>query len=214
MPNVVTKNLKNIIREIWSSDAEKAADALEKERQRIKCDLSEEAYINDESWPAFSVKNSGFTTSFVKVVGEVAPIEKADPFVGKGVFDIPGIKLTSVTLRGMKEQILDVGKTESSFSPNFTHMLDATHLHMIVNEFFKENPDAKTFLPVHDEFGVHPNDVELLQNCVEKTFRELHESEPLKEFWLSAGLDDDDYPICGECESFLGELDGKSMVSF
>jgi DNA-directed RNA polymerase len=91
-------------------------------------------------------------------------------------------------------------------------MLDATHLHMIVNEFFKENPDAKTFLPVHDEFGVHPNDVELLQNCVEKTFRELHESEPLKQFWRSAGLDDDDYPIRGE--SFLGELDGKSMVSF
>jgi len=236
MPNVVTKNLKNIIREIWSSDAEKAADslekerqringlpwssnakkvanALEKERQRIKCDLSKEAYINDESWPAFSVKNSGFTTSFVKVVGEVAPIEKADPFVGKGVFDIPGIKLTSVTLRGMKEQILDVGKTESSFSPNFTHMLDATHLHMIVNEFFKENPDAKTFLPVHDEFGVHPNDVESLQKCVVKTFRELHKSEPLKQFWLSVGLKKDDYPI--DSESFLDEEEfGKSMVSF
>jgi len=34
----------------------------------------------------------------------------------------------------------------------------------------------------------------------------------MKQFWLSAGLDDDDYPIGGE--SFLDDLDGKSMVSF
>lgn len=233
MPNVVTKNLKKIISELrssdakkiansleeekqrinhlrWSSDGKKVYKALEKEKQRIKLDLSEEAYINDESWPAFSAKGSGFTTSFVKVVGEVE--RHTEKHHGKDVFDIPGFRKASVTLRGIKEQILDVGKTESSFSPNFTHMLDATHLHMIVNEFFKENPDAKTFLPVHDEFGVHPNDIESLQDCVEKTFRELHESEPLKQFWLSAGLDDDDYPIRGE--SFLDDLDGKSMVSF
>jgi len=170
-----------------------------------KQSVGELGFYDPSSWPKFESKLGGFHSSFVNLKKKIdsKDIESLVPFSEYGSQRI------SVNAKLHPEEVF----RHTGYSPNFIHALDATHLHMIVNEFFKENPDAKTFLPVHDEFGVHPNDVESLQNCVAKTFRELHESEPLKQFWLDSGLKDGDYPI-KKGKSFLKDLDGKSMVSF
>ena len=61
--------------------------------------------------------------------------------------------------------------------PNFIHSFDALHMQNVVLELDKYN--INDIWAVHDSFGVHPRDIEMLRNIVKETFIQLHE-QPLE----------------------------------
>ena len=77
-------------------------------------------------------------------------------------------------------------KVSSSISPNFIHSLDAYHMRSVIREYAElqsGNGSDVSFWAVHDAFGTHACDVEILRKVVLETFNALHGSKTLS-FWL------------------------------
>jgi len=77
-------------------------------------------------------------------------------------------------------------KVSSSISPNFIHSLDAYHMRSVIREyaeFQSINASNISFWAVHDAFGTHACDIEILREVVMRTFNSLHGSNTLS-FWL------------------------------
>lgn len=72
-------------------------------------------------------------------------------------------------------------KQRSNIAPNFIHSLDASHLALTVNRFFKEveNP---SFASVHDSYATHACDVEKLQSILREEFVNIHKTNQLENF--------------------------------
>jgi DNA-directed RNA polymerase len=82
---------------------------------------------------------------------------------------------------------LDPRKQKNSVAPNFVHSLGAAHLMATVVQTEREAGRALSWAMVHDSFGTHAADVELLGDVLRRTFRDLYEDrDPLGDLLAQA----------------------------
>jgi len=67
---------------------------------------------------------------------------------------------------------INVRKQRQGSSPNLVHHVDACHMMMTINAAAAEG--ITEFAMIHDDFGTHAADAEILQRCIRSTFVELH----------------------------------------
>ena len=76
-------------------------------------------------------------------------------------------------------------KVNSSMAPNFIHSLDAYHMRSSINRMksvTSEGGDDLSFWAVHDAFGTHACDIELMREIVKDCFFEMHQSRNLNDW--------------------------------
>lgn len=76
---------------------------------------------------------------------------------------------------------------QNAISPNFVHALDASHLTMVANRM---REDSLSMVAIHDSFGTHPCDVDVMHSHIRTEFVRLY-SRPslLSEFlWEVGGI--------------------------
>ena len=77
--------------------------------------------------------------------------------------------------------ILDLRKQSSALSPNWIHSLDASHLMMTVSSSVDQG--INSFAMIHDSFGTHAADTDVLFATVRDTFVEMYQqNDVLKQF--------------------------------
>ena len=107
-------------------------------------------------------------------------------------------------------------KPKSAFAPNFVHSLDALHMRKTINQFQSEilaKSEGFGFWAVHDAFGTHPSDVDLMIDILKTEFRTIHRDMNLDD-WIKnisdkSGLDphgDKVKEICDKLKSHIGGL--------
>ena len=72
-------------------------------------------------------------------------------------------------------------------APNFVHSLDAYHMRTSINRLkseMSEKGEDLSFWAVHDAFGTHACDIELMRKIVKDCFFEMHQSRNLND-WTS-----------------------------
>ena len=74
---------------------------------------------------------------------------------------------------------LDKHKQTNGIAPNYVHSMDACHLMKTVNLSYT---DIQSFSVVHDSFGTHACDMELLSENLRTTFIEIYKEDVLKKF--------------------------------
>ena len=72
---------------------------------------------------------------------------------------------------------IDGKKLASSIAPNIIHSFDASHLVLTTNACY--NRGIRDFAFVHDSFGTHPDDAQLLLDLTKETFIETYSSDYL-----------------------------------
>ena len=80
------------------------------------------------------------------------------------------------------EEGVRASKQRTGLPPNFVHSLDATHLMMTVAEGLKVG--IEDWVMIHDSFGCHACDVDLLRDILRHTFVKLYSGNVLEEFRL------------------------------
>lgn len=79
-----------------------------------------------------------------------------------------------VVVRYMTEKGgVDIKKAQSSFAPNVTHSMDATHMSMVIRSI-RENFGDIPFAPIHDSFGAPLHLVDPIGETIRKTFVSLY----------------------------------------
>jgi len=86
-----------------------------------------------------------------------------------------GPKTLWVQIQVWEESTLNESKQKTGAAPNIVHSLDAAHLAHTVHDC------PFSVVVVHDSFGCHAAHMEDLFYRVRKTFRRLHEIDPLRE---------------------------------
>lgn len=76
-------------------------------------------------------------------------------------------------------------------SPNFIHMMDATHMAMTVNGC----PQITHWMMIHDQFSCHAYFVDDMQKEIRNSFVELYKVDRLADFRGQQGLTEDDVPL-------------------
>lgn len=76
-----------------------------------------------------------------------------------------------------KTDELDKNKQKNAIAPNVVHSLDATHLMMTVCA--AHDQDIKHFALIHDSFGTHAANTDLLFRIVREQMVELYKDDPL-----------------------------------
>lgn len=66
---------------------------------------------------------------------------------------------------------------KNSSAPNFIHSLDSTLLHLVVKRCYERGVTA--FALVHDSYGVHPNDIDILNEEIRKAYVEIFSDDVL-----------------------------------
>ena len=101
-----------------------------------------------------------------------------------------GDKLVYLTVQEANKNKLDRRRQGAGVSPNHTHANDSCHLRMTVN--LAADNGVTHFAMIHDSFGCHASDIEMLGACTRETFLWMyHENNPLQSFK-------------DECEASLG----------
>ena len=101
-----------------------------------------------------------------------------------------GDKLVYLTVQEANKNKLDRRRQGAGVSPNHTHANDSCHLRMTVN--LAADNGVTHFAMIHDSFGCHASDIEMLGACTRETFLWMyHENNPLQSFK-------------DECEATLG----------
>lgn len=70
----------------------------------------------------------------------------------------------------------------NGIAPNLIHSLDATLMYLTVEKCRVQG--VGNFMLIHDSFGVHANDVKILNTAIRESFIELFEGDPLQD-WVS-----------------------------
>ncbi len=71
------------------------------------------------------------------------------------------------------EPTLDKRRMQNAISPNVVHSLDATHLMMSV--CYAADNGIDSFAMIHDSFGTHAADSNMLAACLRKAFVDMYE---------------------------------------
>jgi DNA-directed RNA polymerase len=77
-------------------------------------------------------------------------------------------------------EALDPKKQEAGVAPNFVHSLDSAHLMATVNLGIENG--LNHWACIHDSFGVHAADVDVLHACIRESFVEQYEPDLLEKF--------------------------------
>lgn len=97
---------------------------------------------------------------------------------------------------------LSIPKMKSAISPNYIHSLDAELLRRVALRMKDEGIVDSDW--IHDSFGSHPNDVDLMLDITKEEFVDLVERDPLKvlddELHLQLILDTATTKLLGDCE--------------
>lgn len=75
---------------------------------------------------------------------------------------------------------IDKRRMGTSIAPNFVHMLDACHLQMSVN--LGKLLGIDDWACIHDSYGAHAGNCEILHKVIRATFLDLHKGNVLKDF--------------------------------
>ena len=116
-----------------------------------------------------------------------------------------GKKSQKIVLRNSTDKI-DKRKQVLAIIPNIVHSLDSAHLINIINT--ATNLNLNQILTIHDCFGTHPNDIEILTELVKKEFIILYTKSNFLEKYhqrLIQALTDNNYTI-------LKDKDNKEYV--
>tara|TARA_R100000152_G_C6782215_1_gene219070 strand:+ start:474 stop:2942 length:2469 start_codon:yes stop_codon:yes gene_type:complete len=69
---------------------------------------------------------------------------------------------------------------ELGIAPNFIHSLDAAHMFLTLIRLLQKNVDS--FSMIHDSYGVHAPDVDIMNECLRQAFIEIHKENVLETF--------------------------------
>jgi len=86
-------------------------------------------------------------------------------------------KQTNIFKKSYSDQV-SPQKMKSAISPNYIHSLDAELLRRVALRMRDE--DIKNTDWIHDSFGCHPNNIDLLLEITKEEFKELAQRDPLK----------------------------------
>ena len=94
----------------------------------------------------------------------------------------PGRLLPDVTeIKDGETKSANTLKTmQTKITPNYIHSMDAAHMAMVVNKMFSDH-GIMDFWAVHDCFGVHPSDTDVLVKVVRETFHEIYSNRSLSD---------------------------------
>lgn len=82
---------------------------------------------------------------------------------------------------GSFSDTLDKIKQRLAVAPNFVHSQDATHMRMVINALEKEG--IHDFAFIHDDYGTHACDTEIMHRVIREQFIELYQNNcPLTAF--------------------------------
>ena len=109
-------------------------------------------------------------------------------FIVKQKYMKPVVKQVKTVLNGKLVSLfsahsltdkLDKHKQANGIAPNFVHSLDACHLMKTVIAAYA---DIQSFAVIHDSFGTHACDMEILSSVLRKTFIDLYSEDVLLKF--------------------------------
>ena len=90
---------------------------------------------------------------------------------------LPGSRrLTSIIKRTFSDNV-SIPKMKSAISPNYIHSLDAELLRRVALRMKQEGIVDSDW--IHDSFGCHPNDVDLMLDITKEEFGDLVLRDPL-----------------------------------
>jgi DNA-directed RNA polymerase len=103
-------------------------------------------------------------------------------------YRIPNATRLRVRIDGKESEVfvnvdgtkLDKKRQSSGVSPNFIHSLDAAHLTRTVNILVDNG--ISSFAMIHDSYGVHACDIDLMHAAIREAFIEQYERDVLGEF--------------------------------
>ena len=90
-----------------------------------------------------------------------------------------GQKLVYVTL-SEKQDKLDSRRQANGVAPNWVHSMDATHLRMVV--LYGKDNGLNSFAVIHDSFGTHACDTDMLSSCLREALVDLYSGDVLQDF--------------------------------
>lgn len=76
--------------------------------------------------------------------------------------------------------LLDKRKQANGISPNFVHSMDASHLVLTINKAL--DAGIKSFAMIHDSYGTHAADCDLLASLLREAFVEMYREDVLQSF--------------------------------
>lgn len=123
--------------------------------------------VADEGLPVYWTTPLGFTV-----------MQKYNSFKSRRVETRLGDKVVKLSLQHEQDNI-DKRRMASAISPNFVHSLDATHLMMSV--CYAEDNGIESFAMIHDSFGTHAADTNMLAACLREAFVNLYEENDVLE---------------------------------
>lgn len=65
-------------------------------------------------------------------------------------------------------------------APNVIHAFDSAHMTLTINRMLAQATDRLSFSMIHDSFGVHACDVDLLSRCLREQFVEIYQTDWLQ----------------------------------
>ena len=98
-----------------------------------------------------------------------------------------GTKSRKIRIAQYFDDQFDKEKMKRSVSPNFIHSLDASHMILTINEMAKQG--VQCFQMIHDAFGTHAENCDLMHETVRKTFVQLHEDDPFHRLLEKYGVE-------------------------
>jgi DNA-directed RNA polymerase len=79
---------------------------------------------------------------------------------------------------------IDYSKQHRAFAPNIIHAMDATHKSLVANRLFKKYGITE-FNMIHDSFGTHFGNMDLLFKETKEAFLEMYQGKNFMEFLYS-----------------------------
>ena len=73
---------------------------------------------------------------------------------------------------------VDVKAQATAIAPNYIHSMDATHLSAVVSEMIDDGHDVQV---IHDSFGTHLCDVDVLRSTIKRNLIDLYDGDLLSE---------------------------------
>lgn len=91
---------------------------------------------------------------------------------------LPGARRATTITKRCYSEAVSAPKMKSAISPNYIHSLDAELLRRVAMKMNKEGIQYTDW--IHDSFGCHPNNVDLMLDITKSEFRKLVKRAPLR----------------------------------
>lgn len=185
----IVQNKEFLLSQIKELLEERYEEYIEEEIQEV---------FHPETWFSFPSKSVGMTISFVIFASAKKSRGVVNSSLKRGIgkFETSSFKdllpegIQTVNIKLFEPTIAHPSKIKRKLLPSFIHSLDASHLHLIVDDWFSNHSNLGPIVTNHDDFGMHPNDVEKFKDISRQTFIQLHSRNPFNDFMENCGLKD------------------------